>query len=171
MIPIPDPLHPALVHFPIVLILVGAVLAVTAAFTRRWHLPWLAAGLLLGGALGAFAAARTGHQDGEIVGEISASAEQLLDEHQEWGERTRNLAVVAALFAIVSAAIVRNPRAARGIGIAAALVAAAAAYAVSTTGHYGGKMVYKHGVGINAAAGEQLAAEAAPSHRDGTDDD
>jgi hypothetical protein len=39
MIPIPSPLHPAIVHFPIVLILLGAV--GVAVFIRRWHLPWL----------------------------------------------------------------------------------------------------------------------------------
>ena len=36
---IPDPLHPAVVHFPIVLLLLGAPLAVVAVFVRRFNLP------------------------------------------------------------------------------------------------------------------------------------
>jgi uncharacterized membrane protein len=33
----------------------------------------------------------------------------------------------------------------------------AAAYAVAQTGHYGGQLVYKHGVGVNTAAGHNPA--------------
>ncbi|MDD5198541.1 MAG: hypothetical protein PHC88_01955 [Terrimicrobiaceae bacterium] len=56
MFPLPNPLHPAIVHFPIVLILFGTVVAVTAVFLRRWFLPWVAADLLVCGAAGALAA-------------------------------------------------------------------------------------------------------------------
>ncbi len=156
MFSIPDPLHPAIVHFPIVLILFGTMAAVAAVFFRRWHLPWLAAGLLAAGALGAFAATWTGGNDEEIVGEISPAAEQILDEHEEWGERTRNIAIAAALLAIASASIARFPTAARGLGIASALAALIASYAVAETGHYGGQLVYKHGGGVNTAAGSTL---------------
>lgn len=154
---IPNPLHPAIVHFPIVLILFGAAAAVVAVFFRRWHLPWLAAGLLAGGALGAFAAAWTGGAEEEIIGELSPQAEQILDKHEEWGERTRNIAILAALLAVASASTLRFPKTARGLGIAAALVAAVAAYAVAETGHYGGQLVYKQGVGINTGAGGNAA--------------
>ncbi|MCX6877704.1 MAG: hypothetical protein NTW21_28420 [Verrucomicrobia bacterium] len=158
MIPLPNPLHPAIVHFPIVLILIGALVAVVAMVLRRWHLPWLAAVLLITGAAGAFAAARTGSQQAEMVGEISESAETLLDQHEEWGERTRTIAVAAAILALVSASLARFPKVARSLSVATALVAGAAAYAVAETGHLGGRLVYKHGVGINTAAGNNPEA-------------
>ena len=166
MFSIPSPLHPAIVHFPIVLILLGTMAAVAAVFFRRWHLPWLAAGLLAAGAVGAFAATWTGGNDEELVGEISPAAEQILDEHEEWGARTRNIAIVAALFAIASASIARFPTAARGLGIASALAALVASYAVVETGHYGGQLVYKHGAGVNAAAGSALPTPKNPEHGD-----
>ncbi|MGA7883129.1 MAG: DUF2231 domain-containing protein [Terrimicrobiaceae bacterium] len=166
MIPIPNPLHPAIVHFPIVLILFGAVAAVVAVFFRRWHLPWLAAGLLAGGALGAFAATWTGGEEEEMVGELSPQAERILDEHEEWGERTRNIAILAALLAVAGASTLRFPKTARGLGIAAAIVAVAAAYAVAKTGHYGGQLVYKQGVGINTAAGSDAAADTGKNQPD-----
>jgi hypothetical protein len=49
----PDPLRPAVDHFPIVLILLGAVAAIVAAIWRGGHLPRFAAVLLGLGALGA----------------------------------------------------------------------------------------------------------------------
>ena len=153
MIPLPNPLHPAIVHFPIALILIGALLAVAAMLIRRWQLPWLATVFLVMGALGAYGAARTGGQQAEMVGEISEPAERILDQHQEWGERTRNIAIAAAILALISASLARFPKTARGLGVAAAMVAGAAAYSVAETGHYGGLLVYKHGVGINTAAG------------------
>jgi uncharacterized membrane protein len=152
---LPDPLHPAVVHFPIVLLLLGAPLAVVAVFVRRWNLPVLAAVVLALGAGGALVATWTGGQAAELAGELSGGGEQVLDEHEEWGERARNAGIVAALLAVASAALFRKPVAARAVGAAAALAAVAAAFSVAQAGHYGGQVVYKHGVGVNtAAAGE-----------------
>ena len=167
---IPSPLHPALVHFPIALLLVGAMAAVAAAFLRRWHLP-LGAAILLGlGALGALAAVQTGETEGGLAaGMISEPAEQMLDEHEDWAETTRSLAIVAALLAVASASLGRFPRTARVAGAAAALAALCAAYAVAETGHRGGQLVYKYGVGINLAAGQPDKSSASPAAK-GDDD-
>ena len=42
----------------------------------------------------------------------------------------------------------------------------AAAYAVAKTGHYGGQLVYKQGVGINTAAGSDAAADTGKNQPD-----
>ena len=109
--------------------------------------------LLSGGALGAIAATWSGGNDEELVGELSPAAEGILEEHEEWGERTRNMAILAALLAIAGVSTTRFPKVARTLGVASAVAAVAASYAVSETGHYGGQLVYKNGVGINPAAG------------------
>ena len=172
MISLPNPLHPAIVHFPIVLILLGAMVALLAMVLRRWHLPWLAAVLLVTGAAGAWVAARTGGQQAEMAGEISAAAELILDQHEEWGEGARNLAITAAILALLSASLARFPKVTRGLGIATALVAGATAYAVAEAGHYGGQLVYKHGVGINtAAANNPTTTGSNPSTKTKTSDD
>ena len=65
MFTIPDPLHPAIVHFPIVLLLLGAPLAVLAVFVRKWQLPLLAAVVLGLGGAGAITATWSGGKDAE----------------------------------------------------------------------------------------------------------
>ena len=172
MLAIPNPLHPAVVHFPIALILIGTMVALLAMVVRRWHLPWLAAVLLVTGAAGACVAAWTGGQQAEMAGAISAPAELLLDQHEEWGELTRNMAIAAAILALLSASLARFPKATRGLGIATALVASATAYAVAQAGHYGGQLVYKHGIGINTAAGiNPTHTDSNPSTKTTTSDD
>jgi len=152
MIPLPDPLHPAIVHFPIVLILIGTAIAVLAVFVRRWHLPWIAATLLICGAAGAFAATWSGDVAEEAIGELPENVGQILEEHEEWGERTRNAAILAAVLAAAAASLGRFPIVSRSASVATALVALGAAFCVTETAHYGGLLVYKHGVGVSSAA-------------------
>ncbi len=172
---IPDPLHPAIVHFPIVLLLLGAPLAVGAVFLRKWHLPVFAAVVLSLGGVGAIVATWTGENDAEVAGELAGNGEQVLEEHEEWGERARNAGLAAAILAIISVALSRKPPAARAIAAASALLAMVAAIAVVQAGHYGGRAVYKFGVGVNLAAGSgepgRNALKDTPVTEDRKDDD
>jgi len=190
MFPIPSPLHPAVVHFPIVLLLIGAGVAVVSVFIKRWHLPWIAASLLAIGAIGAFVAVETGEAAQEIVGDLVADTEQLLDSHQEWAERTEIVAAITAVLAVLTAALgewvarlnaheVENAEnkgapstiarwafrptvsyAARMITAAAALVSC---FFVYQTARRGGELVYDHGVGINVEAIQARASSIPPS--------
>ncbi|MEO8616906.1 MAG: DUF2231 domain-containing protein [Luteolibacter sp.] len=159
---IPNPLHPALVHFPIALILLGTLIAIPAVFLRRFHLPWISAIVLGLGAIGAVAATWSGEEDGEKQESMPPQAKEVLDEHEEWGERARNLALLAAAAAIASAALRRSPVAARSAAGFAALAAIGASMCVAEAGHYGGKLVYQYGVGMNSNTGQA----AAPSNSD-----
>ncbi len=174
----PSPLHPAVVHFPIVLILLGTLVALPAAVTPRWHLRWIAAALLAIGALGALIASTTGEQDGEAI-EHQPQVSALLDQHEDWAERTQGFSLGAGVLAVVAAAAtLRWPRAARGLGLAGAAVAVIASFCVFRTGHYGGQLVYRHGAGVNlapvnATSPGDRSATLAPTraHRDDDDGD
>lgn len=152
---LPDPLHPALVHFPIALILLGAAFAVIAlAFPRRVLVVTTA--VILGlGAVGALAAAWSGEEDEEAAEHAGPGAERVFEEHEEWGERARNAAIVAALaagFAVF--AHKRLPRLARAATTLTAALAIAASWCVIQAGHYGGLLVYQHGVGVKHSAAQ-----------------
>ena len=101
----PDPLHPALVHFPIVLVLFGTLAAVVAMFWRQGFVPAMAAALLALAALGAWAAVATGESDGGLVENTSAGAAALLEAHENWAKRTLTAAAIAAVLAIGSVAL------------------------------------------------------------------
>jgi uncharacterized membrane protein len=149
MNPLPDPLHPAIVHFPIVLILLGTFAAAVAVFWRRHQMPVIAAVLLAFGAIGTWVAVETGKSDGGLVESASPQVESLLDSHEDWAKRTLTIAAIAALTAAGSVGLARFPRAARAVGVLAAMIALAASYAVYETGHRGGALVYKHAAGVS----------------------
>jgi uncharacterized membrane protein len=172
---LPNPLHPALVHFPIVLLLLGAVVAIVAVFTRRWHLPIAAAILFVTGAIGTIVAVQTGEREGELTNETPA-LEQALDQHEAWAERTQVAAIVAGLLALAAVVTTRWPLVARGLGIATAAGALAASWGVIETGHYGGHLVYSHAAGINVAPADATGSltdnttvKGKKNHRDNDD--
>lgn len=175
---LPSPLHPAVVHFPIVLLLLGAVAAVAAVFIRRWQLPGIAAALFVLGAAGTMVAVQTGDREGELAGETPA-IEALVDQHEEWAERTQVAAIVVAVLAVAALVITRWPMATRALGIATAVGAMVSAWCVIETGHHGGQLVYRHGAGVNlaptdandAATGQATTSTKSASRRVHDDDD
>ncbi len=156
----PNPLHPAVVHFPIVLLLLGAVVAIAAVFYRKHGVPALAAGLLVLGALGTWAAVQSGESDGGLVENTSPQVNSLVDAHETWAKRTLTISVLAAFAAGGSALLARWPRIGRAVAIVAAVVSGAAAYGVYETGHRGGALVYRHGAGVEIASTTAAASEA-----------
>ena len=151
MFHVPDPLHPALVHFPIVLLILGGTGAVVAIFTDRWNLrKWIALFLTLG-AIGALAAVWSGDHAKETTGLLSETAENLLDQHAELAHQARNFAVAAALFAVISAFVKLKGVFRYGPPLVTALISMICVWYIVETGHLGGKMVYHHGVGTTNA--------------------
>lgn len=147
MIPIPDPLHPAVVHFPIAFLLAGAVLACAAIFIRRWA--WIAAALLMAGALGAVVAVTTGEiERSEEIAVPAGKGREVLNAHENHGERARNAGVAAAVLASAAAGWGKRRLAGRALAVAAAVLALAAAREVVAAGKTGGELVYHHGVGL-----------------------
>jgi uncharacterized membrane protein len=176
MFTMPEPLHPAVVHFPIVLLLLGTIMAGMALFVPRWQFPAIAALLLALGAAGAYAAVETGESAEHTAGELAPAAEHTLEEHEEAAERTEVTAGVAAALAIAGVCMgtiaKRRPQPGplAALAIAArslsAIVALAACVFVYETARHGGELVYVHGVGVKNSSGPQTAA----STHDGDED-
>jgi uncharacterized membrane protein len=176
MFSIPNPLHPAIVRFPIVLLLIGAAVAMVSVFVSRWHLAWVAAALLGLGVVGSFFAVKTGDSAKESVGELPPAVETLVDAHEKWAERTEIVGAVAAALAIGAAVLGTVPAWSRSqkrpseshsihssagwitpvslaltARVLTAGVALMACFFVYETARRGGELVYAHGVGVKSA--------------------
>ena len=164
---LPDPLHPAVVHFPIVLSLVALLFELVARHPRARALGAPAGLLLALAALGAVAAVITGnaaHDDAVVPAGVAG----LLERHQDVGE--------TAMWLLLAAALVRLALARKGwlrgwfawaFIISLAVVAALVGY----NGYLGGRMVFDHGVGTapvqrhelkTSGAADPLAAASPP---------
>ncbi len=167
---IPSPLHPAIVHFPIVLMFLlpvaafGALWAIRrgSAPNRAWLFPIMIATALAGSA---WLALETGETDEERAENIVG--EQVLETHQDAAQRF--LAFAVGVLVLTSAGLIRGNlgRTARAVGSVATIGLLLAGYQV---GHSGGQIVYGDGTrpGLSSlpAAGPGSAVSEKAGERD-----
>ena len=142
---VPEPLHPAVVHFPIVFACVLPVVAIVLWLRIRrdsgtapsWVWVFLSAALLAGSS---WAAVQTGEAEEDRVEAVVSEA--AIHDHEESAERF--LLITGAFLVLTSLGLVRGAvgRAARPVAAAASIVLPVAALVV---GGSGGDLVYTHG--------------------------
>jgi uncharacterized membrane protein len=179
----PNPLHPAVVHFPIglaflvPLFAIGAIVMIRrgARASRAWSIPLIGAAAL---ALSAWVAVETGEGQGERVEKVVG--EPALESHEEMAELFLTGSVILVLISAAGLAPGAIGKSARILTAAGAVVLVAG---VARVGHSGGQLVYQHGAasvyatgGTGAstaeqAGGEVTARDANAAKRDGDDDD
>src|SRR5213078_1774546 len=124
--------HPQIVHF--VLALLGAGV------------------LLLAGTLAAVAAVKSG-TDAHGPVERIPGARAAVVEHEEWGERTRNVFLVVGALEILALAFATRPWR-RWLYVGSALVGLGGAYALYEAGEHGGDLVYTYAGGVGIRSGD-----------------
>lgn len=152
-LPTNSELHAILVHFPIALAIIGVPLVLLAALpaTDRSSLRWISIGLYLIVAASAYAAFWSGERARDLIPNTYPNAVwDTLEIHEELATSVWIGALITAAFLAIGAfqyKWIRVP--ATTIAFVAGLVTA---ILVGTTGHFGGQLVYKHGVGTPGAA-------------------
>ena len=157
---LPNPLHPAIVPFPIVLAFllplfaIGALIAIRkgARPLRAWSLPL---GLAAALAVSSWLAVQTGEAQDERMERVVA--ERPLATHEEAAELVLTLSGVLLLVAasgLVRGVVGRAGRITATIGTVALMAAAA------RVGHSGGELVYRYGAASAyvPASGDSLAS-------------
>lgn len=168
-----SPLHPFVIHIPLALaVLMPLVsLGILVAWWKKW-LParawYIAIGLQILLAAGAFAAVETGEEEEHRVEEILAD-EQPLEEHEEGGKRFMWVTFIALGVMVVPAFIPGEKRKQVSAIVATALSLGVAAVAVGV-GQSGGKLVYEHGAANAYIDGSGAEVDGEPAN-DRDDDD
>jgi hypothetical protein len=160
MFQLPDPLHPALVHFPIAVAVMlplaaaGVAIAIAAGWLdrRSWV---LVVALHAFGAGMAWWAVDAGHDQAERVVKAVPGIKRFVHEHAEHGEQ---LAWGFTGTWILTAAGLLGGTAGRRARVLAVIGAAVVAGLAVPTGESGGALVYRHGA---ASAYTEHAAGAA----------
>jgi len=145
--------HPIIVHFAIVLLVIGVIfrwISVLARGRAAFTGP-AAATLLIAGAIAATAAAHSG-TDAHGPVERIPGARGIVGEHEEWGERTRNIFLVVAALEI-AALIPAAQRWRKGVHIASAVVGLAGGFSLYEAGEHGGDLVYAYAGGVGIRSG------------------
>jgi hypothetical protein len=175
---LPNPLHPAIVHFPLViavlfpLIVVGAVWAIRrgARPRRAWSIP-VAAAIAL--AASAWVAVETGEAQDERVERVVA--EQPLSAHEEMAETFFRASIGLTALAVVGlfGGVIGSAGRLATIFGAVALV-----FGAVRVGHSGGELVYRYGAanayppsaGVDSTvASDGNTVDKAAPRRDGDD--
>lgn len=134
-------LHPLIVHFPIVLLLLAFATQLGALFFWKKELSLITALLLLGGLLSAYLASTVFHPH---TGELSEAAQQVLDLHDRYADYTLWASGLGFLTKIASHFLLKRTL---WMEIIVAAILAVATWSVSSAGHYGATLVHLHGVG------------------------
>ena len=167
---IPDPLHPAVVHFPLVLAFLFPLFVGGAFWSMRrgtharraWALPTIVAAALAGSA---WVAVETGEAQGDRVERVVG--ERPMDAHEELAETFLTVAAIVAAVAAAGLATGIVGRAARALTIVGSL---ALVGVVIPVGHTGGQLVYRHGAASAYTTAGGPSQTAASRSREATDE-
>jgi uncharacterized membrane protein len=150
-------LHPQLVHFTIVFVIVGVAFRLVSLFGRpAWVGPAAATLLILAGPV-AYVTARSGVEAHGPV-ERAPGAREAVVAHEWWGDHVPIAAGVLALLELAGVAFRKSPKA-KGIRLAAAVVGVTTVFFVYQTAKYGGELVYAYAGGVGIRSGDPKDVE------------
>ena len=167
--------HAILVHFPIALGTLATIPAIALACTafRNNALRIAAIAMLLVASAGAGLAAGAGEEAEDLINEatMTAQADAALERHESLGEGGWMWPLGAA--AILALSFVKKVPVRLGAGTLGVIASIGVAGWVALTAHYGGELVYRHGVGVGVSQPMPSGTDTltAPPARGAVDDD
>lgn len=134
-------LHPMVVHFPIVLLLIAFISQLIGLFVITKELSWVTLVLLFLAVVGGFVAAKITHAHPHDLPERIL---QIFEEHEWYANATLWISSIALVLKIVSHFYIKNNR---WLEIFLTIVIFLSAITVSLTGHLGSQLVHIENVG------------------------
>src|SRR5690349_20705609 len=144
--------HPAIVHFAVALLSVGVFLRWVSLLGRFDWTRHAATFLLLAGTAGAILAVQSGTNAHGPVERVPG-ARTAVQDHEDWGHKTRNLFLVVGALELVALGLGQRP-ARRWVYVGSALVGLAGGYCLFEAGEHGGDLVYNYAGGVGIRSGQ-----------------
>lgn len=145
-------LHPEVVHFTIVLAIVGVAFRLVSLLGRPAFASPAATTLLLLAAVASVVSVRSGTAAHAPV-ERAPGARPAVMEHEEWGERTQTALLIVGAIEILGLIMRRSPRI-KIVHSLAAVAGLAAVFCVYEAGEHGGELVYAYAGGVGLRSGD-----------------
>lgn len=168
--PIPawDAAHPILVHLPIGILSIVPLLLLITLCAKRMRQPFafMTLVVLALGTAGIFAAIASGDEASHAAA-VGGEAAQVLDEHEDLAELTRNIFIgLSAIYAVILlGAMAMGDKLSRkmwiGLHLLFLLLTAFGLLQLVHTGHLGGRLVHQYGVRAPIAPGGEALEERA----------
>jgi uncharacterized membrane protein len=149
--------HPPIAHFAIALLIVGVLFRAASLLRRPAFLDPAALTLLALGTLAAILAVNSGTAAHGPVERVPG-ARAAVTEHEEWGERTRNLFLVVIVIEGVGLVLRRSEKRRYAL-VASTAVGIVGIFFVYQAGAHGGDLVYKYAGGIGIRSGDPADVE------------
>jgi len=142
--------HPQIVHFVVALLITGVVARLVSLTGRLAFTGPAAAALILAGTVAAVAAVKSGTDAHGPVERVPGAREAVV-EHEEWGERARNVFLAVAALELAALAL-GSRRAGKVFRMGSAAIGLVGVFALFEAAEHGGDLVYNYagGVGIRS---------------------
>ncbi len=134
-------LHPLVVHFPIVLLLLAALSQFAGFFVMKEPLSWATLLFVLFGFIGAVVATRFVHPH---TVELSAIPAWLLEQHEKYADLTLYSSLAALVLKVLSQFFLKRVLWAEALVF---VVLAFSAWSISNASHFGAQLTHIEGIG------------------------
>jgi len=145
-------LHPQIVHFTIVLAIIGVAFRLISLLGRPAWVSPAAATLLIRTAVSSVFAEKSGTAAHGPVERVPGSR-ALVVEHEDWGIRAERALIVLAVIELIGVVVRRSSRV-KAIHGMAAIVGLMAVYFVYEAAEHGGQLVYSYAGGVGVRSGD-----------------
>lgn len=145
--------HPQIVHFAIALLVVGVIFRLLSFTGRLAFTGPAATTLVVLGTVATVLAVQSG-DDAHGPVERVPGVRPAVVEHEEWGNRARNIFLGVAALELISLALAKRlPQQARVLAMGAAAIGVVGLGAIYEAGEHGGELVYNYAGGIGIRSG------------------